>query len=172
MVRKPARMYREVKSQAYTRREYMGGVPPWKITQFDLGDLNKEFDIALTLLAGERCQIRDIALESARISANKYIEQKAGVGGYHLKIKVQPFIVLRENKQATGAGADRISQGMRDAFGKAVGSAARVKEGQEILTLEVNKENFNDAKEALRRARMKLPTPCKVIITKGKELVK
>lgn len=172
MTRKPARMYREVKSQAYTRREYMGGVPAWRITQFDLGDLRKKFEIALTLLAKERCQIRDIALESARISANKYIEAKAGATGYHLKIRVQPFVVLRENKQASGAGADRISQGMRGAFGKAVGSAARVEEGQEILTLEVDEQFFNDAKEALRRARMKLPTPCKVVITKGKELVK
>lgn len=149
----------------------MGGVPAWKITQFDLGNLKKNFEIALSLFTKEKCQIRDIALESARISANKYIEAKAGATEYHLKIKVQPFIVLRENKQATGAGADRISQGMRASFGKAVGNAARVKEGQEILTLEVNKENFNHAKEALRRARMKLPTPCKVVITRGKELI-
>ena len=45
-----------------------------------------------------------------------------------------PHHVLRENKQATGAGADRVSQGMRCAFGKNVGTAARVKRA---------KSNFN-----------------------------
>ena len=36
MVKKPGRMYREIKQQAYTRKEYMGGVPMPRITQFDL----------------------------------------------------------------------------------------------------------------------------------------
>lgn len=39
MVRKPASMYREIKGQAYTRREYMGGVPAVRISQFDMGNL-------------------------------------------------------------------------------------------------------------------------------------
>jgi len=32
MSRKPGSMYREIKGQAYCRREYMGGVPASRIT--------------------------------------------------------------------------------------------------------------------------------------------
>jgi large subunit ribosomal protein L10e len=35
-------MYREIRGQAYTRREYMGGVPANRITQFDLAFLQIE----------------------------------------------------------------------------------------------------------------------------------
>ncbi|MCK4733968.1 MAG: ribosomal protein L16, partial [Methanophagales archaeon] len=59
----------------------------------------------------------------------------------------------------------------RHAFGKAVSSAARVKPGQKILSVGVEAQNFGDAKEALRRASYKLPTPCRFIIDKGEELL-
>jgi len=80
--------------------------------------------------------------------------------------------VLRENKLATGAGADRVSSGMRGAFGKNVGTAARVHAGQVVLTIRVPVANFNSAKEALWKASLKLPTPCFIEVEKGAELVK
>ena len=67
--------------------------------------------------------------------------------------------VLRENKQATGAGADRVSSGMRHAFGKAVGTAARVDAGQKVFSVSTTSTNVAQAKMALRRAGQKLPTP-------------
>ncbi|MDI6811875.1 MAG: 50S ribosomal protein L16, partial [archaeon] len=76
-----------------------------------------------------------------------------------------------ENKLAVGAGADRVSSGMRHAFGRAVGTAARMKSGQRIMSVGVEENNFEHAKEALRRASYKLPTPCRIVIDKGKELV-
>src|SRR2546425_1324669 len=112
MTRKPGSMYREIRGQAYARKEYMGGVPGIRISQFDIGDLRTAFPVKIHLVAKEQCQIRHIALESARISANRYIAKKAG-NAYHLKLRLYPHNVLRENKIATGAGADRISEGMR-----------------------------------------------------------
>jgi len=164
-------MYRESRSQAYTRREYMSGVPLSRITQFDMGNLRGDFPIKLSLVAKENCQIRHVALESARIAANRFMAKKAGSLGYHLKILLFPHIVLRENKQATGAGADRVSQGMRAAFGKAVGTAARVDKNQNVISIWTSKAFYLNAKEALRRASMKLPTPCFIVIDKGEELV-
>jgi large subunit ribosomal protein L10e len=156
-------MYREIRGQANTRREYMGGVPASRITQFDLGNKAGEFPIKVTLIAKEQCQIRHTALESARIAANRFMTKKAGSLGFHLKIRVHPHNVLRENKQATGAGADRVSQGMRSAFGKPVGTAARVSSGQKIISIRTSKPQFLNAKDALRRASMKLPTPCTIV---------
>lgn len=73
---------------------------------------------------------------------------------------------------AVGAGADRVQDGMRKAFGKPVSLEAIVKKNQKVATIRTNKRNFKDAKEALRRAAMKLPAPCKIVVDKGAELVK
>jgi large subunit ribosomal protein L10e len=121
----------------------------------------------MTLRVVEQCQIRHIALEAARISANRFLAKMIGNTGYHLKIRVFPHNVLRENKIATGAGADRISEGMRAAFGKPIGTAARVHSGQKIMTLETTQNHFATAKLALKRAAIKLPSPCYIEIERG-----
>ncbi len=166
MSRKPGSMYRQIKGQAYSRREYMGGVPASRITQFEHGQRG-DFPVRMTLHVVEQCQIRHIALEAARISANRFLAKKVPQSGYHLKIRVYPHNVLRENKIATGAGADRISDGMRHAFGKAIGTAARVDANQEIMTLETTQAHFGTAKLALKRAAVKIPSPCYIEVERG-----
>lgn len=168
MTRKPGSMYREIRGQAYTRKEYMGGVPGLRISQFDIGDLRTEFPVKVHLVAEEQCQIRHTALEAARVSANRYIAKKAG-NAYHLKLRLYPHNVLRENKIATGAGADRISEGMRAAFGAAVGTAARVQPGTRIFTISTTEDHVDDAKEALRKGGIKLPTPWRIAIERPKK---
>jgi large subunit ribosomal protein L10e len=160
-------MYREIKGQAYCRREYMGGVPSNRITQFEHG-VKGDYPVRLTLRVVEQCQIRHIALEAARISANRFLSKVIGTTGYHLKIRVYPHNILRENKIATGAGADRISEGMRAAFGKPIGTAARVDRDQKIITLETTQAHFANAKLALKRAAIKLPSPCYIEVERGK----
>lgn len=172
MVRKPASMYRNVKQHSFTRRKYMGGVPGSQVIHYDMGDKsNTTFPIRISLIAEERCQIRHTALEAARITANRHLNNDVGKTGFYMKLRVYPHEVLRENKQATGAGADRVSSGMRRAFGKNVGTAARVKAMQKIFTVAVEKENFEVAKSALWRAGQKLPTPFRIVIDQGAELV-
>jgi large subunit ribosomal protein L10e len=171
MARKPGRMYRQIRGQAYTRREYMGGVPASRINTFDVGVTNGDFPITINMRVKEPCQIRHTALEAARISCNRILSKTAGTN-YHIKIMVYPHHVLRENKLATGAGADRVSSGMRAAFGKAVGTAARVQSGDLVMKVRVPVSQYNQAKEALWSASLKLPTPCYIEIEKGAELVK
>jgi len=77
---------------------------------------------------------------------------------------IDPHHVLRENKQATGAGADRVSEGMRLSFGKAVGTAARVAPGQEIYTAYTTPQYLAQVKTALRSGGHKLPSPSYVTI--------
>ncbi len=171
MSRKPASMYRKISGPAYTRREYMGGIPGNKVVQFDMGNVKGDFPIIMSMLAEEACQIRHSALEAARVSANRFLMREVGEANYYLKLRVFPHQVLRENKQATGAGADRVSDGMRRAFGKAVGTAARVYPGNKIFTIAFRPEHFLKAKDAFRRAGNKLPTSHRVLIERGKELV-
>ena len=96
---------------------------------------------------------------------------KIGATDYHFKVRVYPHVVLRENKLATGAGADRVSSGMRRAFGKTVGTAARLERNQAILTVRVPAEKAVIAKDALWRASMKFPSPCYIDVEKGQELI-
>jgi len=166
MARKPGSMYRYVRGQPSTRKEYMGGIPNPRITQFVLGNKTDDFPVKISLHAIERCHVRHNALESARITVNRAMEKKCGVQNYRITIRVYPHVIIRENKQATGAGADRVSQGMRSSYGKNVGTAAEVSANQKIITIETSEQFVPQAKEALRKAGMKIPSPCKVNMDK------
>jgi large subunit ribosomal protein L10e len=167
MARKPGSMYRYIRGQSSTRKEYMGGIPASRITQFVLGNKEADFPVQLSLIAIERCQARHNALESARITANRSLEKKVGTINYRLRIRVYPHNVLRENKQATGAGADRVSQGMRSSWGKIVSIAAQIHPNQVIMTVETSEQHIEQAKIALRKAGMKIPSPCKINIAQN-----
>jgi large subunit ribosomal protein L10e len=170
---RPAKCYRDVKKKAYTRRKYMRGVPGPKITIYDMGNRHaiEKFPLKVSLIAIEACQIRHNALEAARQTVNRYLTKKVGRQNFHLRIRPHPMHVMRENKMMAFAGADRLQDGMRKAFGKPIGLAARVRKGQPLVTIRTSPENFKFSKDALRRATMKFPTPCKVVIEKGEELV-
>ena len=164
MAKNPGRMYRKIMQHAYTRREYMGGVPGNRIIQFESGAPNGDFPVRLTLIAEERGQIRHTALEAMRQTAVRALDAGIGRENYHLQVRVYPHHVLRQNKQASGAGADRVSMGMRLAFGKAIGTAARVEAGQPILQVRVTPKGLPAAKEAFRKAYNKVATPCHIDI--------
>ena len=140
-----------------------GGRPALKITKFEMGDPNGKFDTILFLNVRRTMNIRHNALESARMTSNRTLEKTLGKN-YFLRLRVYPFHVLRENALAAGAGADRMSTGMQMAFGKPVGVAARVRDGQAVLELRLNKEHLNLGKESLVKAASKLPCSCKVVV--------
>jgi len=81
------------------------------------------------------------------------------------RLTVYPHLVLRENKMIATAGADRLQEGMRRAFGKATGLAARVKPDQSIFEAYVSKANLQLAKEGFKVASSKLGCPISVKIT-------
>jgi len=148
----------------FSKKNYVrGGFPHMKVIKFDMGEPNKEYNTTIKLNSCKAMHIRHNALEAARMTSNRLLEKTLGRSAYHLRIKVYPFHVLRENPLASGAGADRMSTGMKKSFGKSVGSAARVKEGQTLIELRINKENLKLGKEALSRASKKFPCSCKVV---------
>ncbi len=99
-----------------------------------------------------------MAIESTRLAANKTLEKTTGETGYYSRLRIYPHNLLRENKQIATAGADRVSEGMRRSWGKAVSLGARVKQGQCIMEMFVNTEaHLEAAKKALHGACVKLP---------------
>ena len=155
-----------MESPPYTRREYIDGIPDPKIRKFTHGDPNRQFEYELVLVAKKSGQIRHNALEAARVATNKYLESKLGRANYFFRVVPYPHHVLRENKMIFGAGADRLQDGMRLAFGKPVGTAAQVWEGSTVLLVRVDKQGLEVAKEALRRGASKLPLPCRIEVRK------
>ncbi len=161
--RKPKRAYTRVSK--YREKSYVKGVPGIKVVKFETGKKNGDFTHIVELKSKNHIQIRHNALESARLAANRYLEKNLGKTNYHFKIKVYPHQVMRHNPKANFAGADRFQDGMKHAFGKALGRAAIVKDGQTILYARVNEDGINVAKTALKRAGDKLPCKCYLEIT-------
>jgi large subunit ribosomal protein L10e len=174
MPEKPNSMYRDIDKPSYTRREYITGVPGSQIAQHDMGDLQadaEEYPVQISLCPEESGQIRHTAMESARLSANRHLISELGERTYKMTLRKFPHQVLRENKQATGAGADRVSDGMRQSFGVPVGTAARVQAGEQLFTLWCDVEDAEVGKEAFRRAYNKLAPSCKINVERGEELL-
>lgn len=133
-----------------------------KVIKFDMGTPQKKFDLTLNLNSCKSVNVRHNAIESARMTSNRLLEKSIGKE-YHLQIRIYPFHILRENPLASGAGADRLSTGMKKSYGKSIGSAARVKEGQTLMQLRLSKDNLKLGKEALSRAAKKFPCSCKIV---------
>jgi len=149
--------YRRGNGQPYANTRHIKGKPQIKIAKFNSGNKKKQFEYCVQLMINEKVQIRHMALESTRLAANKTLEKTTGESGYSSRLRVYPHIRLRENKTIAAAGADRLSEGMRRAFGKANSLAVRARQGQVIMEMNVDKEYLEAAKSALRKACVKLP---------------
>ncbi|MBI4162867.1 MAG: 50S ribosomal protein L16 [Candidatus Aenigmarchaeota archaeon] len=171
---RPGRCYRKLK-RPYTRQSirvpkkgYVKGVPASKITQFEAGKKDS-YDNVVYMNAERTVQIRHNALEASRIIVVQELEKRLTKGStFFMKVRVFPHHVLRENALATGAGADRFQTGMRQSFGKPVGTAARVRAGQTIIEVRVFGASVPIAKLALKKASYKLPTPTKILVEPAK----
>jgi large subunit ribosomal protein L10e len=152
------------KNMAFTRREYMGGVPGSKIVKFTMGNSRRKYQNRLELVNIKEVQIRHNALESARIAANRVLEGQLGRENFHLKIITYPHRVIREHKRVNVAQADRFQEGMKKAYGKPTAVAAFIKRGQTIIIAQVDKEHIDTAKEALKRASAKFPSPSRIVV--------
>ncbi|MBR9677299.1 50S ribosomal protein L16 [Candidatus Woesearchaeota archaeon] len=146
----------------FRKKAYVKARPNSKIVRFDMGNLKKDFPVKVHLISKEDVQIRHNAFESARLASNRLMEKNVGKINFNIKIRVYPHHILRENPLASGAGADRMSTGMKLSFGKTIGVAAQVDKEQKIMTIGVAKEHIELAKKALTRSYQKLPCSCRI----------
>ena len=169
MGRRPARCYRYQKNKPYPKSRFNRGVPDAKLRIYDVGKKRAKFDAFSTcvhLVCYEKEQITSEALEASRIACNKYMQTTVGRENFHMRIRIHPWHVVRINKMLSCAGADRLQQGMRGAFGKALCKSARVAIGQILLSVRVSPEHVGAAQEALRRAKFKFPGRQKIFVSR------
>ncbi|EDQ91778.1 uncharacterized protein MONBRDRAFT_17609 [Monosiga brevicollis MX1] len=169
MGRRPARCSRYCKNKPYPKSRFVRAVPDPKIRIYDLGRKRAhvmDFPLCVHMVSNEIEQISSEALEAARICCNKYLVKTVGKEGFHIRIRVHPFHVVRINKMLTCAGADRLQTGMRGAFGKPAGKVARVRIGQPIMSVRSRDANKDHVIEALRRSKMKFPGRQLIIVSR------
>ncbi len=160
-----ARCHRSTKGQPYTRKKYIRGFPPPRIVKFTMGNPTGSFEYQVSLVAQKEAQVSHNALEAVRMSVNRRLSSELGEE-YCMRILPYPHQVLRENKMLNIAQADRFQDGMSRPFGKPIGTAARVKTDQVVLTMDVNEGGLEAAKEAAKLGKAKLPMACRMKIEK------
>src|SRR3989344_48878 len=159
---KPYTRVSKVKSKSYIKV-----VPPNKVVKYNVGNqkafVEGKLPFILRLLSDEQLVIKDLAIEAGRMILKKNLEKKL-TGKFYLWVKIHPHHILRNNKAAAGAGADRLSTGMKQSFGIIEGRAARVLGGQELFMVACDSENtVKTARGILSMAKSKLP--CRTRIT-------
>jgi large subunit ribosomal protein L10e len=151
----------------FRKKSFVRSSPVPKIVRFDMGNKTKQdWEYSIKLISKADLQIRDNAIESARQVSNKKLETVVGKENYHLRIRAYPHHMLRENPLASGAGADRMSTGMKMSFGKIIGIAVQVKKGKVMFEVKTKKEFVDTAKVALSKAATKMPSSFIIDISK------
>src|SRR3989338_10509290 len=160
----------------YTRKSkskqkaYIKAVPPLKIVKFEMGNASAfqqgKHIYSVSLIAEERVQLRDNAIESCRTLIVKDLERDVP-GLFYFVIKVYPHHILRENKTAAGAGADRLSSGMKHSFGITIGRAAIVDAGKDIFFIScVDEASARVARASLNKIKSKVPCRTRMVFEK------
>ena len=162
-VERPYTRWSKVRSKAFVKSR-----PGKKIIKYDMGDIilgHDQFPIHLTLVSKDLAQVRTNALEASRITGLKRLETKLGRKGFYFRIRAVPHQMIRENPLAAGAGADRLSTGMKHSFGKIIGTACQVQEGKIIYDLYLPQGEEQFGREVLKLMSKKLPIRTKVEAT-------
>merc|ERR1712022_49579 len=147
----------------------MGGVPDPKLRIYDVGKKKaayNRFSNCVHLVCYEKEQITSEALEASRIACNKYMQTNCGRENFHMRIRIHPWHTVRINKMLSCAGADRLQQGMRGAFGKPYIKTARVAIDQVLMSIRTRPQNLEYAKEAMNRSRFKFAGRQKVFVSR------
>lgn len=171
-----ASSYSKKKTRPYTRKSkrqqksYIKVIPHNKIVKYNMGNVQAhnlgKFKNQLRLVSDEKVLIRDNSLESCRQLLNKTLDKKVP-GKYYFEVRIYPHHILRNNKTAAGAGADRLSTGMSHSFGVVEGRAAIVPNGKDIFLVSVESEaDVRAVREAMHMVKAKLPGKTRISFQK------
>ena len=147
-------------------KSYIKTLPQIKIVRFEMGNPKKQFNYEVALVSNKDHQIRQNALESARLVVNRRLYGEFGTKDYYFKLNIYPYHILRENKMLGGAHADRLQTGMAHSFGKTINLSAQARKGTVVFTAKVDENNIEKAKSILKLAPPRLPGKYTVEIKK------
>ncbi len=151
----------------YKGKGYVKARPGKKVIKYDMGDLKptkEKFPVIAKVISKDSLQVRANAIEACRVQVLRILEQGLGKTGFYFRIRMVPHHVLRENPLAAGAGADRLSTGMKHSFGKPIGTAAQIKKGKVLMEVWAPEGKEGIVREALESGIKKLPLKGTIIV--------
>ena len=154
-IERPYTRFSKVRGKAFVKTR-----PGKKVIKYVMGDAKggaEKHSLTLQLISKELRNVRAHALEASRVAVLRCLEKELGKKGFHFRIRTIPHHAIRENPLAAGAGADRLSTGMKHSFGKIICMAAKVEVGAIIMDLSLPKEKEELGRIALKKAGKKLP---------------
>jgi large subunit ribosomal protein L10e len=153
------------------RKNFIGATPALRIRQFNMGNPKLKYNVIADLKVRDGFDLRDNAIESARMAINRHLVKTLGKDGFFMKVRVYPSNILRENKAAQGAGADRVSQGMSMSFGKPIGRASRLRANQVVYSVLCMKGQETNVREGLMRAKSRFSSDVYVLFHEDVESI-
>ena len=156
------------KSQKVKHLNYIRAVPLQKISKFNMGEIlayeQGKLKNVIYIISEINCQIRDIALESARQFLNNKITKKLQKN-FYISCRKYPHQVIRNNKIFSGGSkGERVQSGMSHSWGTAEGRSAAVKHGDVLFVIAyTNKADTAFIRTLCRNASPKLPCSVKII---------
>ncbi len=150
------------------KKAFVKSRPGKSVVKYDMGDTTNgfaQFPIHLQLISKDDAQVRTNAIEASRTTGLKRLEKKLGRTRFYFRIRAVPHQAIRENPLAAGAGADRLSTGMKHSFGKIIGTAARVFAGSSMFDLYLPEGEENFGRDVLKLLSKKLPVRTRVEVS-------
>ena len=174
-----ASSYSKKYARPYTRnsrrknKAYIRTIPHVKVAKFSIGNLKDyragKHNFIVRLVAEQKTQIRDTALEAGRMHVHKILDEQIP-GEYFMAVKVHPHHFLRNNKTSGVVGADRLSTGMSHSFGVIEGRAALVPQGKDIFFISWKDEKgARIIRDAVESVKAKMPCQTKVFFEQIKQ---
>ena len=161
--------YQKKRSRSH-RREYVRGGADSKITMFDVGNRGKiDWEIKIGMISQRNINISHFALEAIRVNVNRRLIKKIGRQNFHLKIRKHPHTTYREHAMMSFAGADRLSSGMRNGFGRPVGRCARTRAGDVIMEAGCAFAHAEEVKRSFYIADKKICTPTRIVLLSAED---
>jgi large subunit ribosomal protein L10e len=166
--RQITRLYKFRNKRSYTyikskQGKSKTGLSQTRILSFRQGTLKSNKYFTVKLITTKKVRLTETCIESLRVSINRKLGNNLGRSQYVLIINKYPHQILRHHRLASGAGADRVSQGMRLAFGHPLIRAINFKENSVVLQVIItNPNNLQYVKKYLKDSSKKSPIKMKV----------
>lgn len=116
------------------------------------------------VIAKQSALLVEASLESFRITFSRLLSRKSIKSNWYLAIRPRTHVLLRKHKMPSGGAVDRVSMGMRLAYGSPFARAAKIREKQLLMSLNCN-DNVDKAyvRECLRKALSKVAIAFKIV---------
>jgi len=159
-----ATTFRKPKRMLYTREKYIRGHMDSQIVKFSMGKRIDEPVPEVSLRSNSKIQVRSTAIEAARISLTKDLDQGLSPEGYYGRVCVQAHVITRKRRQVFGPQSDRFGQAKE--YGSPSEKVVLLRPGQKIFQVYVPETHVGMAREALLSAAKKLPSTYTVTVEK------